>query len=586
MGTRYPVLFLSAIIVAAQAQVTPYSLPIGDLNTPARAEAIATARQNFNYGPDIAGNATFYPVGSYAQEIIANWSNVFYPEYINWTNTVRADAAAAGQNVALSGGITKYSDFFKLYNPPNFANTIPEGVAPGMLSNYSSDLLFSMERLSAQPYGVRRVQKSETLSFQVDDTTAKKLTTKTQAQLQAAGRLFYVDYRSQADQTLTAGRYAAACDAYFYIDPKSKDFLPLAIRPNKGSTLIYTPLDAPNDWLLAKMLFELNDFWFIQWYHLVGTHDIVDIVYEAAVRTMSQDHPVYAVLERLAYQCFVIRVLAINSLVNTGGPIDSYFAWNGAAAVTYATSLYKDIAAPFRANYFKTNLQNRGLINSNFGPALKSFPFYEDALVIHTAIRGFVQKFVESYYSDDTVLAADGELQAFLAESIPAQIVDFPSNLQTRTELVDVITQIAYLASILHGTVNGNDPVKTTSVLPLHPASFYQPLPTAKGLTDDQLFAFMPNLTQSLGQIVLLGAFNRPFFEGGNRTLSEMWNDDELLDRSNAKVRTAAQNFRTKMLDFSRVVSARDFDEDGLSQGMPFVWKNLDPLTVPFYLTI
>ncbi|KAH8917840.1 hypothetical protein BT69DRAFT_1383972, partial [Atractiella rhizophila] len=79
------------------------------------------------------------------------------------------------------------------------------------------------------------------------------------------------------------------------------------------------------------MLFELNDFWFIQWYHLVGTHDIVDIVYEAAVRTMSQDHPVYAVLERcewipysqqfivteewlmatVAYQCFVIRVLAI-----------------------------------------------------------------------------------------------------------------------------------------------------------------------------------------------------------------------------------------------------------------------------------
>ena len=125
------------------------------------------------------------------------------------------------------------------------------------------------------------------------------LTGTTLKRLQTSGRLFVVDHSDQKDLAKTEGKYGPACQAYFYIHPKSGDFLPLAIKPNnEGSSLIYTPKDTPTDWLFAKMMFNLNDIWQAQWYHFGATHVVADIVYEAAVRTLSNDHPVYALLKR------------------------------------------------------------------------------------------------------------------------------------------------------------------------------------------------------------------------------------------------------------------------------------------------
>jgi arachidonate 15-lipoxygenase (second type)/8-lipoxygenase (S-type) len=155
-----------------------------------------------------------------------------------------------------------------------------------------------MQRLSASPYQIRRLNpSSDTLPFTVSDTTVSTLSGLNLQQLFNQGRLFYADYRDQKGLT-SSGQFAAACDAYFYIDPKTSNFLPLAIRTNVGANLIYTPLDSPNDWLLAKMMYSANDFWFSQWNHLASTHEVVQIVWEAAIRSISQQHPVYAILNR------------------------------------------------------------------------------------------------------------------------------------------------------------------------------------------------------------------------------------------------------------------------------------------------
>jgi hypothetical protein len=159
-------------------------------------------------------------------------------------------------------------------------------------------LLFSMERLSVNPYSIRRLHPtSDGLPFSIDVSIAEAVSGETVESLHASGSLFYADHRSLASLAKTT-TYAAACDAYFYIHPKTRDFLPLAIRPNVGSHLIYTPQDPPNDWLLAKMMFNSNDLWFGQWYHFGATHEVVEIVYEAAIRSLSDDHPVLALLSR------------------------------------------------------------------------------------------------------------------------------------------------------------------------------------------------------------------------------------------------------------------------------------------------
>lgn len=59
-----------------------------------------------------------------------------------------------------------------------------------------------------------------------------------------------------------------------------------------------------------------------------------------------------------------------------------------------------------------------------------------------------------------------------------------------------------------------------------------------------------------------------------------------MLGRLNVQTRGAADSFLVKMKELSASIRARAFGSDGLSLGMPFVWKGLDPGSVPFFFAI
>jgi arachidonate 15-lipoxygenase (second type)/8-lipoxygenase (S-type) len=283
-------------------------------------------------------------------------------------------------------------------------------------------------------------------------------------------------------------------------------------------------------------------------------------------------------------QIFSYRPAALASLINKGGFVDSYFAYTGAAAGVTATYLYNNKGAgSFSANYFIPNLEHRGLINSSFGPKLKSFPFYEDALPIHTSIRKFVSTFVDSYYKTRADFKQDIELQAWILEAIPAKIIDFPSS-ANRITLIDIITHIAFLGSAAHHTLNTNDVAEAMAVLPFHPVALYQPPPTSKGVTD--LIPYLPGVAASVGQISVTALFSRPTFVRSDKSLSQMFNGQAFLQGTNPTVVEASACFTNEMLAQSEVVSSRKFDAKGLSHGMPFIWKALDPERAPYYFTI
>ncbi|KAK5166271.1 uncharacterized protein LTR77_008532 [Saxophila tyrrhenica] len=280
-----------------------------------RAAAIATKQLTFLYGPPIAGGPS-YPSGATgllrtAADLLAIQMDI-RPELAGAV----LDDTQATVNLPQYDGLDSVKDYTKLY-PNNWENTLPRGPHPGAETNFTRDLFFSMERLSNSPYQVRRLNpSSDTLAFEIDDATARKTAGSTLQSLLTDGRLFYADYRDQKNLPPTT-HYSAACDAYFYIDPSSGDFLPLAIRTNVGSNLIYTPQDTANDWLLAKIMLNVNDFWFAQWNHLAQTHEVVQIAYMAAVRTLSEDHPVLALLNRLMFEVFAIQSLAAGSLLDS-----------------------------------------------------------------------------------------------------------------------------------------------------------------------------------------------------------------------------------------------------------------------------
>lgn len=398
-----------------------------------------------------------------------------------------------------------------------------------------------MERLSTNPYILRRLHPTkDKVPFDIEPYVIQNLTGSTLRTLHGGGRLFLADHSYQKNYVAQEGRYSAACQGLFYLDKRSNHFLPLAIKTNVGSNLTYTPLDEENDWLLAKIMFNVNDLFHGQIYHLANSHAVAEIVHLAALRTMSSRHPVLGLLERLMYQAFAIRPIGDKILFNPGGFFDQVFALSNVAVRTFAAEYYPTVAGPFQANYFEANLYSRGLLHASYGPKLPHLPFHEDGTKIIGTIRRFVKSFVESTYKSDKIMAKDWELQAWIAEANgPAKVIDFPATpLKHRKQLVDILTHMAWLTGVSHHVLNQGEPVTASGVLPLHPASLYAPIPTKKGAIKS-LLPWLPDEQRSVEQISLLARFNRPQVVEKKQTLRYMFNATNLLAGTGKAVSTA-----------------------------------------------
>ncbi|KAK1447540.1 manganese lipoxygenase [Colletotrichum melonis] len=527
-----------------QAAPTKYTLPNEDNDLSSRAEEIKLKQQVITYGEPLIGDTSFFPNGSLGTQISLRDQSLWLKDSEHVARFAINESAAALEDITKHGGLKRLEDFKILYDG-HWSGSVPGGIAKGQFSNFTSDLLFAMERLSTNPYIIRRLTyRKDKLPFPLDDKTVRKITGTTLDSLHRDGRLFLADHSYQKKYFAQQGRYSAACQALFYLDKRSDHFLPLAIKTNVGADLTYTPLDTTNEWLLAKIMFNVNDFFHGQVYHLLNSHDVAEIVYLAALRTLSSRHPVLNLMERLIV------------LFNLGG-------------------------------FFENNLRLRGLLHSPTGPKLPHFPFYEDGKETIGVIRKFIEAFVEATYKSDRVLSKDWELQAWITESDgPAQVIDFPSApLRSRKQLVDILSHMAWLTGVSHHVLNQGEPVTASGVLPLHPLSLYAPLPTKKGRIEN-LLPWLPNEQKSVDQITLLARFNRPQVVEKNQTLRYMFNAESLLVGTNRAVAVANDRFMRDMGSISRRISGRRFDSEGLSQGMPFIWTGMDPGVIPFYLSV
>ena len=80
-----------------------------------------------------------------------------------------------------------------------------------------------------------------------------------------------------------------------------------------------------------------------------------------------------------------------------------------------------------------------------------------------------------------------------------------------------------------------------------------------------------------------------PFGSGGaagNGTGLPGGNGTTVAGMMPKKVQDAAKRFRDEMQSIGEWVEGKKFDEQGLSQGMPFLWKVLDPRVIPFFLSV
>ena len=76
----------------------------------------------------------------------------------------------------------------------------------------------------------------------------------------------------------------------------------------------------------------------------------------AAVRSLSVDHPVFELIDRLAYQTFAIRISVSLTRGNEGGPVDELFLSNCSLAAKYANDLYRKGSGDWANVKFTTDL--------------------------------------------------------------------------------------------------------------------------------------------------------------------------------------------------------------------------------------
>lgn len=93
-------------------------------------------------------------------------------------------------------GLRSLADYEKVLYGGQWDRSVPGGESPGMLTNYTQDLLFSMERLSSNPFPLRRVKAIEALPFTISLDSAIKLTGWSLDAIKLAGRLFIIDRKS------------------------------------------------------------------------------------------------------------------------------------------------------------------------------------------------------------------------------------------------------------------------------------------------------------------------------------------------------------------------------------------------------
>lgn len=287
------------------------------------------------------------------------------------------------------------------------------------------------------------------------------------------------------------------------------------------------------------------------------------------------------------YQAFAIRPIGDEFLFNNGGFFDSSFAPTNFGGRALSGDLYPAGAGLFRTSQFSHDLVQRGLVNCSYGPALKNMPFYDTVRPMVAAIEDFVAVYVDTYYPSNRLLVQDHELQAWVQEANDvANVLDFPSYpLTERKTLVGILSHIAFLTGIAHHVLNGATPGESSSILPLHPSAFNLPLPNTKGGIED-LMPYLHNDTEALKQASLMVRFNRPQLEEQKGSLFYMFAGEEFLAHTENTVKEAAKRFKREIGRISDVIRGQEFDVKGLAQGMPFIWRSLDPRRIPYYLAV
>jgi len=275
----------------------------------------------------------------------------------------------------------------------------------------------------------------------------------------ADGRVFLCDYKDL--EVLVAGvwkghaKYVYQPMALFAVPPGGSSIKPVAIQCGQDASQypVMTPSVSSSEkwgWEMAKFVVQVADCNYHELFvHLAGTHLVSEAIAVATRRNLANVHPLWSLLVPHFEGTLFINNLAVETLINKGGPIDDFFGG------TIESSQLAAVQARLRFDFYKKMTPVDFAERNVADPAkLPDYAYRDDALLVWSAIHDWAEQYINIYYADDDAVTGDSEL-ALWAASIASEghIVGFKP-ITSRAQLVDVCTMIIFTASAQHAAVN------------------------------------------------------------------------------------------------------------------------------------
>ncbi|XP_059657729.1 lipoxygenase 6, chloroplastic-like [Cornus florida] len=292
-------------------------------------------------------------------------------------------------------------------------------------------------------------------------------------------RLFILDYHDMLlpfikKMNSLPGRKAYASRTIFFYS-RAGNLRPIAIElslpPTSSSPRnkrVFTlGHDATTHWIWkqAKAHVCSNDAGIHQLVnHWLRTHACMEPYIIATHRQLSSMHPIYKLLHPHMRYTLEINALARQSLINGGGIIEACFS-PGKYAMELSSAAYKSMWR-FDMEALPADLIRRGMaVEDPSMPCgvklvIEDYPYAADGLLIWSAIKEWVESYVEHYYAyDSNSIRSDVELQAWWSEIKNKGHFDKRNEhwwpeLNTKEDLSGILTIMIWIASGQHAAIN------------------------------------------------------------------------------------------------------------------------------------
>ncbi|XP_068716666.1 polyunsaturated fatty acid 5-lipoxygenase-like isoform X2 [Montipora capricornis] len=241
------------------------------------------------------------------------------------------------------------------------------------------------------------------------------------------------------------------------------ELVPVAIQMDyKPDSAVFTPSDGDN-WMLAKLNVQVTDLGYSQVVeHLAKVHYLMEPFCVSLKRTLADFHPLNQMLKYHCREIVIPNTIGTPALVGDQGFADLLFAFGSEGALRLLRDAHQ--YATWEATDLRAQIKKRGLADKKLVPY---FPYRDDIEEILQVIEKVAESYVNLYYDNDRDVQEDSELQAYANElSINGtgpnggigRIQGFPARIDSKNDLMNIVTRIISQLSIQHSAVNNELP--------------------------------------------------------------------------------------------------------------------------------